>query len=204
VHSGNNNVLRGKVSEIQTLFGVRYATITFIGGTPPQTTLLISVGGTILRADNSNDSPVTSLLRWSDTASPPATTSPPIIENHPLDNGCVTNWKSTSYAFGSRQPSYSDTVVPKCKYYYGNYYCMLPAYISGGEEGKHWKYVNDDNDPECLRNWTYYDKDGNKKRNDIIPVTITENGAKWCALANFREETSKEGVGWRWCKEGEY
>jgi hypothetical protein len=63
VKSENNNVLRGYVSNIQTTFGMRFATITFYGGTPPQTNL-IGMWGLIVRADNSNNSPATSLLRW--------------------------------------------------------------------------------------------------------------------------------------------
>jgi hypothetical protein len=76
---------------------------------------------------------------------------------------------------------------------------MLPAYISGsGERGINWKYTNDENDKDCLTNWTYYSRDGKNVLVEKIPRTTMEGDTKrWCPLRVLNSGSSM-GRAWRY------
>ena len=91
---------------------------------------------------------------------------------------CVRNWK------------FYDSMKRIMKGPYDEYtkegdsrdWCMLPAYFAEGERGVNWKYTTDENDPECLTDWTYYSRDGKKVIVEKIPRTTMEGDTKrWCA-----------------------
>ena len=77
---------------------------------------------------------------------------------------------------------------------------MLPAYIGGtGKENIHWKYTENADDPDCLNNWTYYDKD--KKtilETNIKSITKKGDSKNWCALPVYKKG-NPEHVAWTYC-----
>lgn len=81
---------------------------------------------------------------------------------------------------------------------------MLSAYRSNDNkfEGIAWKYTDDDNDPECLHNWTYYDKDGSVIEAKIASTTMAGSTSKWCGMATYvaeDDESKWQGRTWKYC-----
>jgi hypothetical protein len=90
--------------------------------------------------------------------------------------GCVKNWK-----YGD-----SSTVITGC----GSpdkdpkKWCMKPAYKSSGIAWA-WKYTDDPNDPDCLRNWTYYDADNKVIEANIPSITMSRDTKNWCPVNKY-------------------
>jgi hypothetical protein len=63
---------------------------------------------------------------------------------------------------------------------------MLSAYRSGGTEGVHWKYTENPNDAECLKDWKIYSSDGETVTATVSGRTTTQGGWRWCALPVYR------------------
>jgi hypothetical protein len=76
---------------------------------------------------------------------------------------------------------------------------MMNAYRSGGTQGVHWKYADDMNDTECLKDWKYYSSDG-QSLIAIIPgrTTLVNESRRWCALPVYRPGGVK-GKQWDHC-----
>lgn len=76
----------------------------------------------------------------------------------------------------------------------------LPVYISGsGKENVHWKYTNDANDPDCVNNWTYYDKDGKTiLGSNISNITNLKDSKNWCMLNKYISGGPKD-LTWGYC-----
>jgi hypothetical protein len=77
---------------------------------------------------------------------------------------------------------------------------MLKAYRSGGIEGVHWKYTNDEYDGECLDSWKFYASDGHTVIATISGRTTTQNDSRrWCALLVYLPG-GVEGKQWAMCQ----
>jgi hypothetical protein len=64
---------------------------------------------------------------------------------------------------------------------------MLSAYRSGGIEGVHWKYTDNQNDGECLNNWKIYSSDGQSLTATVSGrTTFQGDSRRWCALPVYR------------------
>jgi hypothetical protein len=64
---------------------------------------------------------------------------------------------------------------------------MLSAYRSGGTEGVHWKYTDNLNDGECLKDWKIYSSDGETVTATVWGRTTTQGDTRrWCALPVYR------------------
>jgi hypothetical protein len=111
------------------------------------------------------------------TTSTPTTTPTPTPVVLPP---CVNNWYYNTKSSNSIAETTTEGSPDKP-------WCMLPAYFSGGTEGLHWKYTNDKNDPECLTNWTYYDKEGKVILANIDRLTEEGSiGRPWCGLPVYK------------------
>lgn len=76
---------------------------------------------------------------------------------------------------------------------------MKNAYVSGRlPENYGWKYTDDPNDPECMRNWTYYDKDYNVVERGIKSITKAKDTKNWCAKPVYKPG-GKQGIEWDYC-----
>lgn len=79
---------------------------------------------------------------------------------------------------------------------------MLNAYRSGGEKGFTWRHVKDNDDTSgCLKDWTYYKKDGVTviAKIDGYTTTIGDKDEKpWCPLAVYRKGGVR-GYQWDFC-----
>jgi hypothetical protein len=63
--------------------------------------------------------------------------------------------------------------------------CRRDRYRGGGVEGVDWKYTTFGNDPDCLNNWDYYDRDGTTLiKGNIANVTTERDTKSWCAINN--------------------
>jgi hypothetical protein len=61
--------------------------------------------------------------------------------------------------------------------------CRRDRYRSGGVEGVDWKYTTFGNDPDCLNNWDYYDRNGIALiKGNIANVTTERDTKSWCAI----------------------
>lgn len=106
---------------------------------------------------------------------------------------CVRNWKFYDMRKIMKGPYDEYTKEGDSKDW-----CMLPAYFSGGERGVNWKYTTDENDPDCLTDWTYYSYDGKKVIVDKIPRTTMEGDTKrWCATRVYKSGGIM-GKAWRY------
>jgi hypothetical protein len=81
----------------------------------------------------------------------------------------------------------------------GKVWGMLRAYRSGGMENVHWKYTQNDNDPDCMADWIFYASNGN----DVlvkVPGRTTTYGSnrKWCGLPVYRSG-GVQGKQWEYC-----
>lgn len=158
-----------------------------------------SIGGGIFYFYNSQ---TTSSTAPSDSSTPAeSNTSAESSSPAPSESGCVTNWMY------QKDRNKSDLTGPYAECTLENSdeeWCMMPAYIVGGQENIAWKYTNDPNDPACLTNWTYYDKDGNIIKDGVnIERTITwDSGSdsvnRWCPLKTYIEG-GKENIAWKYC-----
>jgi hypothetical protein len=64
---------------------------------------------------------------------------------------------------------------------------MLKSYRSGGTENVHWKYTDNENDRECLQDWTWYAEDGKQLLAKIEGRTTLDSAKRrWCALPVYR------------------
>lgn len=62
-------------------------------------------------------------------------------------------------------------------------WCILPGYISNnGKENVNWKYTENPNDNECMKNWTYYNPDGTIIEKNIPNITKLRDNKNWCPL----------------------
>jgi hypothetical protein len=76
---------------------------------------------------------------------------------------------------------------------------MLNAYRKGGTQNLHWKYTDDDNDAECLVDWTIYSENGQNRLGYIGGRTTTlDSNRKWCAMAVYRSG-GVQGKQWEYC-----
>lgn len=129
------------------------------------------------------------------TPTPAAEIPTPPLEG-PLLNiakPCVRNWKFYNSMKIMKGPYDEYTKEGD-----GKDWCMLPAYFSGGERGVNWKYTTDENDPDCLTDWTYYSYDGKKVIVDKIPRTTMEGDTKrWCATRVYKSGGIM-GKAWRY------
>lgn len=76
-------------------------------------------------------------------------------------------------------------------------WCMLPAYQAGAGT-TFWKYTNKSDDPDCLRNWTYYNSDGSAIIQAGVASTLKDNIDTWCPIKVYRKG-GKEGNMWKYC-----
>lgn len=96
----------------------------------------------------------------------PTTPAPSTAVNQ--TSGCVSNWyDGTNLINGCRDNR-----------------CMLPSFKSGSPNWS-WKYTDDPNDPECLRNWTYYDENNNVIQANIPNITRLRGDRNWCPVNKF-------------------
>lgn len=91
-----------------------------------------------------------------------------------------------------------------------NSWIIKPAYVAGrgrspvyDKSGKlitegTWKYTEDKNDPDCMRNWTYYDENYNVVQRNIESITKLKDTKNWCPMA-FYISGGKEGTEWEKC-----
>lgn len=119
-------------------------------------------------------------------------------------NGCMKNWKYSYDNYNKLETISGCTELGSA----GKPWCMLPAYVVGGRENVAWKYTEDENDPECLTNWTYYDGSGNVVKNgNNIERTITwdsgsDNTNRWCPIKTYISQGNSkplENKSWKYC-----
>jgi hypothetical protein len=78
-------------------------------------------------------------------------------------------------------------------------WCMTNAYTSGrGKAGINWKFTEDDNDPDCLKNWTLYNRDGTLIEANVKSTTMHNSNRKWCPT-NVYLSGQLQNVGWQYC-----
>ncbi|NBU33718.1 hypothetical protein EB118_05390 [bacterium] len=111
--------------------------------------------------------------------------------------GCVNHWK---YQNGSNVSGpYTGCITDG-----GDPFCMLPAYVAGGQQNVTWKYTDNLDDPDCLTNWNFYTPQGNiVKGGTGIPRTITWDSAndvtqRWCPLRTY-VKGGPENKAWKKC-----
>lgn len=76
---------------------------------------------------------------------------------------------------------------------------MKKAYVSGRlPEDIGWKYTEDPNDPDCMRDWTYYDKDYKVIEKNISSITTLNDDKNWCPKPVYATN-GKRGVEWDYC-----
>ena len=105
--------------------------------------------------------------------------------------GCVANWQ-----YGENGP-----VVNMCGSPDGDMpWCMLPAYRSGSPSWS-WKYTNDAHDPQCLRNWTYYDSSNKVIQSNIPSITTIGDNRSWCPINKFPTDNLNIPIhSWEYCE----
>jgi len=115
--------------------------------------------------------------------------------------GCVQNWK---YQQSTSSSTLSGPYTECTRENDTKDWCMLPAYVAGGQENVAWKYTSNENDPDCLTNWNFYDRNGNIVKNGTnIPRTITwdsgsDNVGRWCPLRVY-VTGGQENKAWKYC-----
>ena len=115
--------------------------------------------------------------------------------------GCVQNWR---YQQSTSSSNLSGPYTECTRENDTKDWCMLPAYVAGGQENVAWKYTSNENDPDCLTNWNFYDRNGNIVENGTnIPRTITwdsgsDNVGRWCPLRVY-VTGGQENKAWKYC-----
>ena len=74
------------------------------------------------------------------------------------------------------------------------------TYVSGGKENLTWKYTEDPNDPQCLKNWNYYNSNGNLIKGSIANITKENDTKNWCAMSGaYIASKGIDGKSWIYC-----
>ena len=121
-----------------------------------------------------------------------------IPNNYVLGNGVLSYWYYDPKKDGSviQGPFSGCSKVNDIKEW-----APLPVYISGtGKENIHWKYTENPSDPECVNNWTYYDKD--KKTilgSNINRITKLKDNKNWCMLNKYISGGDQD-LTWAYCQ----
>jgi hypothetical protein len=116
-----------------------------------------------------------SLLTSVGLVTPPPPAGPPSTAVDPV-TGCVSNWKYNN----------TDTLISGCGVPDADTkaWCMKPAYKVGGPSWA-WKYTDDPNDPECLRNWTLYNALGVLQQSNVPSITTFGDTKNWCPVNRY-------------------
>lgn len=82
--------------------------------------------------------------------------------------------------------------------------CLMRNYYSGGVENVHWKYTDNQADPECMTNWNFYNADGTTTfGTGIERTTMLGDSRRWCALPALTDpgvSTAMLGKSYRNCR----
>jgi hypothetical protein len=82
----------------------------------------------------------------------------------------------------------------------GRKWAMLSAYRRSSKGNVYWRTTNDENDPSCLTNWSYYNGDGSKILGHYARTTTERDmrHRRWCPLPVYRLK-GKQGKQWEYC-----
>jgi hypothetical protein len=81
----------------------------------------------------------------------------------------------------------------------GRSWCMLLAFDNcRHKEGVSWKYTDDLDDPDCMRNWVSIDCDATKAGPFARTIVYKPTGRSWCALPTYMSGGTGN-VMWEWC-----
>ncbi len=128
-----------------------------------------------------------------DQASVSACYGKSLIEKYPTtvdSKGCVSKWY-----YGE-----NNNIINTCGSPDGDMpWCMYPVYRSGSPSWS-WKYTNDPHDPQCLRNWKYYDSSGKVIQNNISSITTLNDTKSWCPINRYVPDNTNIGIqAWEYC-----